>query len=178
MPYAGSWRNVCRVIIRRFRETFRLHLQGGQNQLARNSVSSNLHAEISRSLVLSTLIIIATCSCGLPVLTRATRRHMPEDGILPSHRHENLKSYIVLHTAECSTGSRYSAIKHYSCFKSKVWVCWSVSPNAQHTTRPGRLASPAISRSVSSNTPLLPSLWGRGMQQMLIFVRVKSYGVT
>jgi hypothetical protein len=25
---------------------------------------------------------------------RTTRRHIPEDGILHSHRHENLKSYI------------------------------------------------------------------------------------
>jgi hypothetical protein len=31
------------------------------------------------------------------VLTRATRRNIPEDGILHSHRRENLKSY----TAKC-----------------------------------------------------------------------------
>jgi hypothetical protein len=30
------------------------------------------------------------------VLTKATRRHIPEDGILHSHRYENLKSYITL----------------------------------------------------------------------------------
>jgi hypothetical protein len=30
------------------------------------------------------------------VLTRATRRHFPEDDILHSHRRENLKSYIAL----------------------------------------------------------------------------------
>jgi hypothetical protein len=29
-------------------------------------------------------------------LTKATRRHIPEDGILHSHRRENLKSYIAL----------------------------------------------------------------------------------
>jgi hypothetical protein len=29
------------------------------------------------------------------VLTRATRRNIPEDAILHSHRHENLKSYTV-----------------------------------------------------------------------------------
>jgi hypothetical protein len=29
------------------------------------------------------------------VLTRATRRNIPEDTILHSHRRENLKSYIV-----------------------------------------------------------------------------------
>jgi hypothetical protein len=30
------------------------------------------------------------------VHTRATRRNIPEDGILHSHRRENLKSYILL----------------------------------------------------------------------------------
>jgi hypothetical protein len=30
------------------------------------------------------------------VLTRVTRRNIPEDGILHSHRRENLKSYIAL----------------------------------------------------------------------------------
>jgi hypothetical protein len=30
------------------------------------------------------------------ILTRATRRNIPEDDILHSHRRENLKSYIVL----------------------------------------------------------------------------------
>jgi hypothetical protein len=30
------------------------------------------------------------------VFTRATRHHIPEEGILHSHRRENLKSYIAL----------------------------------------------------------------------------------
>jgi hypothetical protein len=39
------------------------------------------------------------------VFTRRTRRHIPEDSILHSHRHENLKSYVT-----CSTeGRRYYA---------------------------------------------------------------------
>jgi hypothetical protein len=33
---------------------------------------------------------------GTSILTRATRRHIPEDGILHSHRRENLKPYIAL----------------------------------------------------------------------------------
>jgi hypothetical protein len=32
----------------------------------------------------------------MSVLTRVTLRHVPEDGILRSHRHENLKSCIAL----------------------------------------------------------------------------------
>jgi hypothetical protein len=37
------------------------------------------------------------------VLTRATRRKIPEDGILHSHRRENLKSYKVQQIQELCT---------------------------------------------------------------------------
>jgi hypothetical protein len=40
-----------------------------------------------------TLILEAIRSSDTSVLTRATRPNNPEDGILPSHRRENLKSY-------------------------------------------------------------------------------------
>jgi hypothetical protein len=37
-------------------------------------------------------MMVAICSSETSVLTRATRRHIPKDGILHSHRCENLKS--------------------------------------------------------------------------------------
>jgi hypothetical protein len=37
-----------------------------------------------------------TCPSDTSVLTRPTRRHSPEDGILDSHRCENLISYFAV----------------------------------------------------------------------------------
>jgi hypothetical protein len=44
----------------------------------------------------------AVSSSETSVLRRATRRNIPEDTILHSHRHENLKSY----KESCALGSR------------------------------------------------------------------------
>jgi hypothetical protein len=48
------------------------------------------------------------------VLTRATRRDVQEDGILHSHRHDNLNSYPELHVS--SVEKKYSRRTHF-CFQ-------------------------------------------------------------
>jgi hypothetical protein len=48
---------------------------------------------VTSSPILVTLMMEAIRSSGTSVLIRATRRNIPEGGILHSHRWENLKSY-------------------------------------------------------------------------------------
>jgi hypothetical protein len=53
-------------------------------------------ANVPSSPIFVTLMMEAISSFEMSVLTRATQRNIPEDGVLHSHCRENLKSYIAL----------------------------------------------------------------------------------
>jgi hypothetical protein len=62
----------------------------------RNLLRLLVTAHIPSSPILVTLMREAIRTSETPVLTSATKRHIPEDGILHSHNLEKPKSYIAL----------------------------------------------------------------------------------
>jgi hypothetical protein len=77
--------------------------------LVRTNVSEE-RANIPSSPILVTLMMEALRSSETSVLTRATRRTIPEDGVLHSHRRENLKSYIHMSNYMVKLARNYGCI--------------------------------------------------------------------
>jgi hypothetical protein len=57
-------------------------------------LSTSMINVVPNSSILVTLIMDALSSSATSVLSRATRRNIPEDGFIHSHRREGLKSYM------------------------------------------------------------------------------------
>jgi hypothetical protein len=71
-----------------WRRAARVRTDVSEERRSNYLVSANV---VRSSLIVSTLVKKVARSSETSVLTRATRRHMAEDGILHSHRRENLK---------------------------------------------------------------------------------------
>jgi hypothetical protein len=63
--------------------------------LVRTDISEELGASIIRVTSFVALMMEALSSSETLILTRATPRNIPEDGIFHSHRRENLTSYMI-----------------------------------------------------------------------------------
>jgi hypothetical protein len=134
VPYLGMWRRV--VLVRNdvsedlIASTIRVEGVGELGTLAVTSNWSTLRRQFLRSvlqllvtanvipilLVLSTLMIEAIRSSETSVLTRHKRHHIKEDGILHSHRRENLKS--------CLLPCRNMKTSILFCSAGSLWVCF------------------------------------------------------
>jgi hypothetical protein len=81
----------CRSgVNRRFRVTYRLHLQGRRENIGKSAREASVR-DVNGSLKME-----AIRSSETSVNTTSTRCHISEDCFLHSHRRENLKSYMAM----------------------------------------------------------------------------------
>jgi hypothetical protein len=103
MPSSGMWRRVDLILSDVSEGTYRLRLHGRKIGERGTIVSRFLqppaHDGSSHSNF-SALKTEALRSSETSVQTRSTWRHAPKDGILHSHRRENLRSYLNVDVME------------------------------------------------------------------------------